>query len=238
VRNCTRTCRRAAEDQGLIKLNTNENPYPPFAKVLAAVKAATDGRCAFIRTDGAVAGEKAGKVPRVPPENLWRATGRIITGAGETRAFVEPADREQFTEQGEGCQFFLAASLFALSRAGGRIQRRADESGGAGQKLRHPPAADLKKIPRRGISGGADVQSRRTAERAQRPGLFNGELEGTLPRASAECRAGRKRKRGFCGPGTIETGTENTRTFCGAHVLEGVFACVSSVGIFCVGIRN
>lgn len=30
--------------RGLIKLNTNENPYPPSPKVLRAVKAATDGR--------------------------------------------------------------------------------------------------------------------------------------------------------------------------------------------------
>ena len=30
--------------KGLIKLNTNENPYPPSPKVLAAVKAAADGR--------------------------------------------------------------------------------------------------------------------------------------------------------------------------------------------------
>ena len=29
---------------GLIKLNTNENPYPPSPKVLRAVKAAVDGR--------------------------------------------------------------------------------------------------------------------------------------------------------------------------------------------------
>src|SRR3954454_17293701 len=30
--------------KGLIKLNTNKNPYPPSPKVLAAVKEATDGR--------------------------------------------------------------------------------------------------------------------------------------------------------------------------------------------------
>ncbi len=30
--------------KGLIKLNTNENPYPPSPNVLAAVKAAVDGR--------------------------------------------------------------------------------------------------------------------------------------------------------------------------------------------------
>ena len=30
--------------KGLIKLNTNENPYPPSPKVLAAVRKAADGR--------------------------------------------------------------------------------------------------------------------------------------------------------------------------------------------------
>src|SRR5438445_3800434 len=30
--------------QGLVKLNTNENPYPPSPGVLAAIKAAVDGR--------------------------------------------------------------------------------------------------------------------------------------------------------------------------------------------------
>jgi len=29
--------------KGLIKLNTNENPYPPSPRVLKAVKAAVDG---------------------------------------------------------------------------------------------------------------------------------------------------------------------------------------------------
>ncbi|MGN6553814.1 MAG: histidinol-phosphate transaminase, partial [Verrucomicrobiota bacterium] len=30
--------------KGLVKLNTNENPYPPSPRVLKAVKAAVDGR--------------------------------------------------------------------------------------------------------------------------------------------------------------------------------------------------
>src|SRR5580692_8731873 len=30
--------------KGLIKLNTNENPYPPSPRVVAVVKAAVDGR--------------------------------------------------------------------------------------------------------------------------------------------------------------------------------------------------
>ncbi|HYE98410.1 MAG TPA: histidinol-phosphate transaminase, partial [Planctomycetota bacterium] len=30
--------------RGLVKLNTNENPYPPSPRVLRALKAAVDGR--------------------------------------------------------------------------------------------------------------------------------------------------------------------------------------------------
>ena len=32
------------QERGLIKLNTNENPFPPSPKVLKAVEAAVDGR--------------------------------------------------------------------------------------------------------------------------------------------------------------------------------------------------
>ncbi len=46
--------------KGLIKLNTNENPYPPSPKVLKAVKAAVDGREVAGKT-GEDASMRAGK---------------------------------------------------------------------------------------------------------------------------------------------------------------------------------
>jgi histidinol-phosphate aminotransferase len=76
---------------GLIKLNTNENPYPPAPGVLRAVKAAVDGRLRLYPN------------PTAEPlrERLaaWHGCGaeNIIVGNGSdellalaTRAFVEP----------------------------------------------------------------------------------------------------------------------------------------------------
>src|ERR1700735_5397559 len=77
--------------KGLIKLNTNENPYPPSPKVLRAVKAAVDGRLRLY--------------PKPTAELLRRELARwhgcgvenIIVGNGSdellalaTRCFVEP----------------------------------------------------------------------------------------------------------------------------------------------------
>ena len=43
--------------KGLIKLNTNESPYPPSPKVLAAVRAAVDGRLRLYPNPTAQVGE-------------------------------------------------------------------------------------------------------------------------------------------------------------------------------------
>ena len=52
--------------KGLIKLNTNENPYPPSPKVLAAVKAAVDGRLRlYPNPDGAGVARKTGEAARL-----------------------------------------------------------------------------------------------------------------------------------------------------------------------------
>ena len=53
--------------KGLIKLNTNENPYPPSPRVLRAVRAAVDGRLRLYpnptaaRKAGAAASVQAGE---------------------------------------------------------------------------------------------------------------------------------------------------------------------------------
>src|SRR5471032_809532 len=55
---------------GLIKLNTNENPYPPSPRVLAAVKAAVDGRLRLYPNPTAQAlREKLAKLHGCAPEN-------------------------------------------------------------------------------------------------------------------------------------------------------------------------
>ena len=62
--------------KGLIKLNTNENPFPPSPKVLAAIKSAVDGRMRLYPNPTA---EKlrAGlaKLHRCKPENVIIGNG-------------------------------------------------------------------------------------------------------------------------------------------------------------------
>src|ERR1039457_950304 len=77
--------------KGLIKLNTNENPYPPSPKVLAAVKMAVDGRLRLYPNPTAQGlREKLAKLHRCKPENIIVGNGSDELLALATRAFVEP----------------------------------------------------------------------------------------------------------------------------------------------------
>jgi histidinol-phosphate aminotransferase len=77
--------------RGLIKLNTNENPYPPSPKVLAAVKAAVDGRLRLYPNPTAQAlREKLAKLHRCTADNIIVGNGSDELLALATRAFVEP----------------------------------------------------------------------------------------------------------------------------------------------------
>lgn len=77
---------------GLVKLNTNENPYPPSPGVLKAVRAATDARlrlypnptCERLR-------EKIARHHRCRPEQVIVGNGSDELLALATRCFVEPA---------------------------------------------------------------------------------------------------------------------------------------------------
>jgi histidinol-phosphate aminotransferase len=77
--------------KGLIKLNTNENPYPPSPKVLAAVKAAVDGRLRLYPNPTAqVLREKLAKLHGCHADNIIVGNGSDELLALATRAFVEP----------------------------------------------------------------------------------------------------------------------------------------------------
>src|SRR5512139_3868650 len=78
--------------KGLVKLNTNENPYPPSPKVLSAVKAAVDGRlrlypnptCQPLR-------EALAKWHNCEPDQILVGNGADEVLALASRAFVEPS---------------------------------------------------------------------------------------------------------------------------------------------------
>ena len=79
--------------KGLIKLNTNENPYPPSPKVFAAVKSAVDER--FRLYPNPTAEKLRAKLAsrhRCRPENIIIGNGSDELLALAVRAFVEPAD--------------------------------------------------------------------------------------------------------------------------------------------------
>ena len=82
--------------KGLIKLNTNENPYPPSPKVLAAVKTAVDGRLRLYPSPTAQAlREKLAKLHGCHADNIIVGNGSDELLALATRAFVEPSERGQ-----------------------------------------------------------------------------------------------------------------------------------------------
>src|SRR5882724_12880961 len=77
--------------KGLIKLNTNENPYPPSPKVLTAIKAAVDDRLRLYPNPTAQPlREKLAKLHGCAPENIIVGNGSDEVLALATRAFVEP----------------------------------------------------------------------------------------------------------------------------------------------------
>jgi histidinol-phosphate aminotransferase len=82
--------------KGLIKLNTNENPYPPSPHVLAAVKAAVDGRLRLYPNPTAQRlREKLAKLHRCKPENIIVGNGSDELLALAVRGFVEPRENSE-----------------------------------------------------------------------------------------------------------------------------------------------
>src|SRR5689334_12203419 len=77
--------------KGLIKLNTNENPYPPSPRVLSAIKAAVDGRLRLYPNPTSQAlREKLAQLHCCGPESIIIGNGSDELLALATRTFVEP----------------------------------------------------------------------------------------------------------------------------------------------------
>jgi histidinol-phosphate aminotransferase len=77
--------------KGLIKLNTNENPYPPSSRVLRAIKNAVDGRLRLYPNPMAERlREKLARRHRCKPENIIVGNGSDELLALAVRALVEP----------------------------------------------------------------------------------------------------------------------------------------------------
>ncbi len=79
--------------KGLIKLNTNENPYPPSAKVLSATKEAVDGRLRLYPNPTAQRlRERLARLHGCKPDNIIVGNGSDELLAMAVRCFVEPSD--------------------------------------------------------------------------------------------------------------------------------------------------
>lgn len=78
--------------KGLIKLNTNENPYPPAPRVLKIARAAVDERLRLYPNPSAENLRfKLAKLHRCKPENIIVGNGSDEVLALAVRTFVEPA---------------------------------------------------------------------------------------------------------------------------------------------------
>ena len=104
--------------KGLTKLNTNENPFPPSPRVLAAVKAAVDERLRLYPNPTADALRvRLAKLHRCKPENIIVGNGSDEVLALATRAFVDPGAVIQYFTPSYSLYPVLADIQGAVSRA-------------------------------------------------------------------------------------------------------------------------
>ncbi|HUA68644.1 MAG TPA: histidinol-phosphate transaminase [Candidatus Saccharimonadales bacterium] len=102
--------------KGLIKLNTNENPYPPSPKVLATIKSAVDGRLRLYPNPTAqTLREKLAKLHGCYADNIIVGNGSDELLALATRAFVEPSSKFKVQGSESLVQFFTPSySLYPV----------------------------------------------------------------------------------------------------------------------------
>src|SRR5580765_1773019 len=102
--------------KGLIKLNTNENPYPPSSRVLRAVRAAADGRLRLYPNPTAERlREKLARLHRCKPENIIVGNGSDELLALAVRCFVEPSPKSKAQSPKSIVQYFTPSySLYPV----------------------------------------------------------------------------------------------------------------------------
>ena len=102
--------------KGLIKLNTNENPYPPSSRVLRAVRATVDGRLRLYPNPTAERlREKLARLHRCQPENIIVGNGSDELLALSTRCFVEPSPKAKVQSPKATVQYFTPSySLYPV----------------------------------------------------------------------------------------------------------------------------
>src|SRR5215470_10794935 len=101
--------------KGLIKLNTNENPYPPSRRVLSAIKEATDGRLRLYPNPTAQPlREKLARLHRCNPENIIVGNGSDELLAMAARCFVEPKQSNIKLTRSMVQYFFPSYSLYPV----------------------------------------------------------------------------------------------------------------------------
>ena len=104
---------------GLVKLNTNENPYPPAPAVLRAIRAAADARLRLYPDPSAqTLREKLAAHHGCQPENIFVGNGSDEVLALAVRAFVEPAGLDELRRSRATVQYFTPSySLYPVLAA-------------------------------------------------------------------------------------------------------------------------
>ncbi len=102
--------------KGLIKLNTNENPYPPSPQVLQAVRAAVDGRLRLYPNPTAERlRAKLARLHRCSPEQIIVGNGSDELLALAVRAFTVPGPKDGRRQSRATVQYFTPSySLYPV----------------------------------------------------------------------------------------------------------------------------
>ena len=130
--------------KGLIKLNTNESPYPPSPKVLAAVKSAVDERLRLYPNPTADAlRARLAQFHRCQPENFIVGNGSDELLALATRAFVQPANGAKTSGSKATVQFFTPS--YSLYPVLANIQGALSRAVPLGKDFALPLPGDLKR---------------------------------------------------------------------------------------------